>query len=64
MKHNNVRISVFAALLFCLVATLVFAAQDETSTKDMAQFTPSGGIFFGIHVSNQGRVMIFSGGFR
>jgi uncharacterized protein GlcG (DUF336 family) len=34
----------------------------ETSTKDMAQFTQSGGIFFGIHVSNHGRVMIFAGG--
>ena len=28
----------------------------------MAQFTQSGGICFGIHVSNHGRVMIFSGG--
>jgi uncharacterized protein GlcG (DUF336 family) len=34
----------------------------ETSTKDMAHFTQPGGIFFGIHVSNHGRVMIFAGG--
>src|ERR1700716_437169 len=31
----------------------------DISTKDMAQFTQSGGVFFGIHVSNHGRVMIF-----
>src|SRR5258708_38276700 len=34
----------------------------ETSTKDMAQFTQSGGIFFGIHSANDGRVLTFSGG--
>ena len=34
----------------------------DISTKDMAQFTQSGGVFFGIHVSNHGRVMIFAGG--
>jgi len=34
----------------------------DISTKDMAQFTQSGGVFFGIHVSNHGCVMIFAGG--
>ena len=33
MKRNNVRISVFAALCFCLVATVVFAAQDRFTLK-------------------------------
>jgi hypothetical protein len=33
MKRNNVRISVFAALLFCLAAMLVFAAQDRFTLK-------------------------------
>lgn len=34
----------------------------DISTKDLAQHSQSGGQFFGIHVSNQGRVMIFAGG--
>jgi len=32
------------------------------STKDLAQHSQSGGQFFGIHVSNHGRVMVFAGG--
>lgn len=32
------------------------------STKDLAAHSQSGGEFFGIHVSNGGRVMIFAGG--
>ena len=34
----------------------------DTSTKDLAQHSQSGGQFFGIHVSNHGRVMVFAGG--
>lgn len=34
----------------------------DLSTKDLAQHSQSGGQFFGIHVSNHGRVMIFAGG--
>ncbi len=34
----------------------------DVSTKDLAKFSQSGGQFFGIHVSNHGRVMIFAGG--
>jgi uncharacterized protein GlcG (DUF336 family) len=34
----------------------------DISTKDLAQHSQSGGQFFGIHASNQGRVMIFAGG--
>jgi uncharacterized protein GlcG (DUF336 family) len=34
----------------------------DIQTKDLAQFSQSGGQFFGIHVSNHGRVMIFAGG--
>jgi uncharacterized protein GlcG (DUF336 family) len=34
----------------------------DISTKDLAQFSQSGGQFFGIHASNHGRVMIFAGG--
>ena len=34
----------------------------DISTKDLAQHSQSGGQFFGIHVSNNGRVMIFAGG--
>lgn len=33
MKHNNVRMSVFTALLFCLAAMLVFAAPDRFTLK-------------------------------
>ncbi len=32
------------------------------STRDLAQHSQSGGQFFGIHVSNNGRVMVFAGG--
>src|SRR6201998_3714163 len=34
----------------------------EIATKDLAQHSQSGGQFFGIHVSNHGRIMIFAGG--
>jgi uncharacterized protein GlcG (DUF336 family) len=34
----------------------------DISTKQLAEFSQSGGQFFGIHASNQGRVMIFAGG--
>src|SRR5918999_6289774 len=34
----------------------------DISTKDLAQHSQSGGQFFGIHVSNNGRFMIFAGG--
>ncbi|MCI0673514.1 MAG: heme-binding protein [Myxococcaceae bacterium] len=34
----------------------------DISTKDLATHSQSGGQFFGIHVSNHGRVMVFAGG--
>jgi uncharacterized protein GlcG (DUF336 family) len=34
----------------------------DISTKDLAHHSQSGGQFFGIHVSNHGRVMVFAGG--
>lgn len=34
----------------------------DTSTKDLASHSQSGGQFFGIHASNDGRIMIFAGG--
>ena len=34
----------------------------DISTKDLAEFSQSGKEFFGIHASNNGRVMIFAGG--
>jgi uncharacterized protein GlcG (DUF336 family) len=34
----------------------------DISTKDLSAHSQSGGQFFGIHVSNHGRVMIFAGG--
>ena len=34
----------------------------DISTKALAQYSQAGGQFFGIHVSNHGRVMIFAGG--
>jgi len=34
----------------------------DISTMDLAQHSQSGGQFFGIHVSNSGRIMIFAGG--
>jgi uncharacterized protein GlcG (DUF336 family) len=34
----------------------------DISTKDLAAHSQSGGQFFGIHVSNRGRIMIFAGG--
>lgn len=34
----------------------------DISTKDLADNSQSGDQFFGIHVSNHGRVMIFAGG--
>jgi uncharacterized protein GlcG (DUF336 family) len=34
----------------------------DIATKDLAQNSQPGGQFFGIHVSNHGRVMVFAGG--
>ena len=34
----------------------------DISTKELAELSQSGDQFFGIHVSNHGRVMIFAGG--
>ena len=34
----------------------------DITTKDLAEYSQSGGEFFGIHASNHGRVMIFAGG--
>src|SRR5467141_3448120 len=34
----------------------------DIATKDLAAHSQSGGQFFGIHVSNHGRIMIFAGG--
>jgi uncharacterized protein GlcG (DUF336 family) len=34
----------------------------DIATKDLAAHSQSGGQFFGIHASNNGRVMIFAGG--
>ena len=34
----------------------------DISTQELAKFSQSGGQFFGIHASNNGRVMIFAGG--
>src|SRR5438309_977727 len=34
----------------------------DIATKDLASHSQSGGQFFGIHVSNHGRIMIFAGG--
>jgi uncharacterized protein GlcG (DUF336 family) len=34
----------------------------DIATKDLAEFSQPGGQFYGIHVSNEGRTMIFAGG--
>jgi uncharacterized protein GlcG (DUF336 family) len=34
----------------------------DISTKDLANHSQSGGQFFGIHASNDGKIMIFAGG--
>ena len=34
----------------------------DIATKDLAEHSQSGDQFFGIHVSNRGRIMIFAGG--
>jgi len=34
----------------------------DIATKDLAVHSQSGGQFFGIHASNNGRVMVFAGG--
>lgn len=34
----------------------------DITTKDLAEHSQSGGQFFGIHASNQGRIMVFAGG--
>src|ERR1700730_8889831 len=36
----------------------------EIATKELAKYAQSGGQFFGVHASNHGQVMIFSGGGR
>jgi len=35
----------------------------DIATKDLAQHCQSGGQFFGIHASNDGRIMIFAGAY-
>jgi len=34
----------------------------DISTKDLSEHSQSGGQFFGIHASNNGKIMIFAGG--
>src|SRR5256885_2272618 len=34
----------------------------DISTQDLAKHSQSGGQFFGIHASNNGKIMIFAGG--
>ncbi|MGB5595279.1 MAG: heme-binding protein [Crocosphaera sp.] len=34
----------------------------DIATKDLAEYSQSGGQFFGIHASNNGKIMIFAGG--
>jgi uncharacterized protein GlcG (DUF336 family) len=34
----------------------------EIETKELAKYTQSGGQFFGVHASNDGKIMIFAGG--
>lgn len=34
----------------------------DITTKDLAEHSQSGGQFFGIHASNDGKIMIFAGG--
>lgn len=34
----------------------------DISTKDLATHSQSGGQFFGIHASNDGKIMVFAGG--
>ena len=34
----------------------------DIATKNLAEHSQSGGQFFGVHVSNSGRIMIFAGG--
>ncbi len=34
----------------------------DITTKDLATYSQSGGQFFGIHASNEGKIMIFAGG--
>jgi uncharacterized protein GlcG (DUF336 family) len=34
----------------------------DIATKDLAEHAQSGGQFFGIHASNDGKIMIFAGG--
>jgi uncharacterized protein GlcG (DUF336 family) len=34
----------------------------DISTRDLAKYTQSGKQFFGIHASNDGKIMIFAGG--
>ena len=34
----------------------------DIATKDLARHSQSGGQFFGIHASNNGKIMIFAGG--
>ena len=34
----------------------------DIATKDLATHSQSGGQFFGIHASNDGRIMVFAGG--
>ena len=36
----------------------------EIETKELAKHSQSGGEFFGVHVSNNGKIMIFGGGIQ
>jgi len=42
----------------------LYVARLRYRHKDLAKHSQSGGQFFGIHASNNGKIMIFAGGFR
>ncbi len=50
-----------AALIFRMKKAYTSRAFD-IATKDLASHSQSGGQFFGIHASNNGKIMIFAGG--
>src|SRR2546425_12603090 len=44
------------------VQTCALPIAFDIETKELAKHSQSGGEFFGIHVSNNGKIMIFAGG--
>ena len=60
--HNGRTLSDDVVDLFFSIKKAITSRAFEIATMDLAKHSQSGGQFFGIHASNDGKIMIFAGG--